>query len=49
MEDSVPEAPNELLFSFIGMSLSAKGTVAFVVSVAVSLLILAVAWRLVRT
>jgi len=44
----VPDNSNELLFSFLGMALSAKGAVALIVSVAVSLLIIAVAWRLVR-
>ena len=38
---------NELLFTFLGLAVSAKGSVAFFVAVAVSLLILAVAWRLV--
>ena len=41
--------PNQILFTFWGMSLSASGAVALIVSVAVSLLIVAVAWRLVRT
>jgi hypothetical protein len=49
MEESVSDTPNELLFSFLGMALSARGTVAFVVAVAVSILIIAVAWRLVQT
>jgi hypothetical protein len=44
----VPDNPNELLFSFIGMSLSARGAVAFIVAMAVAVLILATAWRLVR-
>jgi hypothetical protein len=47
MEESVPDTPNELLFSFLGLAVSAKGTVAFFVATAVSMLILAVAWRLV--
>jgi hypothetical protein len=47
MEESVPDTPNELLFSFLGMKLSARGVVALVMAAAVSTLILAVAWRLV--
>jgi hypothetical protein len=47
MEESVSDAPNEVLFSFIGLAVSAKGTVAFLVAMAVSMLNLAVAWRLV--
>ena len=46
MEESVPDASNELLFSFIGLAVSARGTVAFFVAGAVSVLILVVAWRL---
>jgi hypothetical protein len=38
----------ELLFSFLTLNLAASGQVAFIVAVAVSVLILAVAWRLVR-
>jgi hypothetical protein len=48
MEKSVPDIPNELLFSFLGMALSAKGVVALVMAGSVSLLIIALAWRLVR-
>lgn len=44
----MPDTSNELLFSFLGMALTARGAVAFIVAVAVSLLIIAVAWRLVR-
>jgi hypothetical protein len=39
---------DELLFSFWGMALSAKGAVAFVMAGSVSILIIAVAWRMVR-
>jgi hypothetical protein len=44
----VADKPNELLFSFLTMKVSASGAVSFVLAVAVSLLILAMAWRLVR-
>jgi hypothetical protein len=47
MEESVPRNPNELLFSFLTLKVSAKGGVAFVMAIAVSTLIFAVAWRLV--
>lgn len=47
MEESVVDNSNELLFSFLGLAVTARGTVSFFVAVAVSLLILAVAWRLV--
>jgi hypothetical protein len=46
-EESVPEASNELLFSFIGLAVSARGPVAFFIAAAVSILIVAVAWRLI--
>jgi hypothetical protein len=48
MEECVPmpDTPNELLFSFLSMTVSAKGSVAFFVAAAVSILILAVAARL---
>ena len=45
----MPDTSNELLFSFFWMALSAKGVVALVMAGAVSVLIIAVAWRLVRT
>jgi hypothetical protein len=44
-EDSVPENPNHLLFSFFGMKLSAEGRIAFMLAAAVSILIIAIAWR----
>jgi hypothetical protein len=44
----VPDAQNQLQFSFLTLHLFANGEVSFVVAVAVSLLILAVAWRMVR-
>jgi len=47
MEKSVPGKSNELLFSFLTLKVSAKGGVAFIVAAAVSVLIVAVAWRLV--
>jgi low affinity Fe/Cu permease len=48
MEECVPmpDTPNELLFTFLTMTVSAKGSVAFFVAAAVSVLILAVASRL---
>jgi hypothetical protein len=49
MEDSVSDTPNELLFSFLGMALTARGAIAFVMAIAVSILIIAIAWRLART
>jgi hypothetical protein len=45
----MPSSTDELLFSFVGMALSARGVVALVMAGAVSVLIVAVAWRLVRT
>jgi hypothetical protein len=39
MEESVPDTPNELLFSFLGMALTARGAVAFIIAIAVSILI----------
>jgi hypothetical protein len=39
---------NEVLLSFMTLNVSANGRVAFMVAAAVSLLIVAVAWRLVR-
>lgn len=45
----MPDNSNELLFSFFGMALSAKGAVAYVMAAAVAVLIVAVAWRMVRT
>jgi hypothetical protein len=46
-EDSVPENPNHLLFSFFGMKLSAQGRIAFMLAAAVSILIISIAWRFV--
>jgi hypothetical protein len=39
---------NQLLFSFLTLNVSASGRVSFLVAGAVSLLIAAVAWRLVQ-
>jgi hypothetical protein len=43
----VPANPNQFLFSLWGMKVSASGAVSFVLAASVSVLILAVAWRLV--
>jgi hypothetical protein len=48
MEESVPNDPNEVLFSFMTLQVSASGKVSFVVAGAVSLMIVAIAWRMVR-
>jgi hypothetical protein len=48
MEESVPNDPNEVLFSFMTLQVSASGKVSFVVAGAVSLMIVAIAWRVVR-
>jgi hypothetical protein len=48
VEESVFDTPNEVLFSFMTMALQARGPVAFIMAGAVALLIVAVAWRLVR-
>lgn len=48
MEESVTDKPNELQFSFLTLKLSARGGVAFVMAVAVSLLIIAIAYRVVQ-
>jgi hypothetical protein len=45
MEESVADKSNELLFSFPTLQVAASGAVSFVVGAAVSLLIIAVAWR----
>ncbi len=39
---------NKVLFSFLTLQVAASGRVAFIVAAAVSILIVAVAWRLVR-
>jgi hypothetical protein len=44
----VTDIQNELQFSFLTLHLFANGEVSFVVAVAVSLLIIAVAWRVAR-
>jgi hypothetical protein len=46
MEKYVAHNPEKLLFSFLMLNVSASGRVAFIVVVAVSVLIVAVAWRL---
>jgi hypothetical protein len=38
--------PNELVFQFLALSVSAKGIAALMVGVAVALLIGAIAWRI---
>jgi hypothetical protein len=48
MEESVSDKPEELLFSFWTLHVSASGSVSFIVAAAVSMLIVAVAWRIVR-
>jgi hypothetical protein len=48
MEESVPDTPEKVLLSFWMLEVSASGRVAFIVGGAVALLLLAVAWRLVR-
>ena len=47
MEESVPDAPNEILLSFLGLAVAAKGSAALIVGSAVSLLIVVLAYRLV--
>ena len=44
----MPDNQDELLFSFLALHLAASGQVSFMVAVAVSLFIVAVAWRIVR-
>jgi hypothetical protein len=48
MEESVADIPENVLLSFLSLQVSASGRVAFVVGAAVALLIVALAWRLVR-
>jgi hypothetical protein len=48
MEDSVVDAPENVLLSFLTLQVSANGRVAFIIGGAVALLIVALAWRLVR-
>lgn len=40
--------PNEFWFSFLAFELTARGDVAFIMAVSVSVLIVALAWLLVR-
>jgi len=49
MEESVSDNPNELWFSFLTLTLSARGSVAFLMAIAVSALIFALAWRLIKS
>ena len=42
------DTPENVLLSFLTLQVSASGRVALVVGVAVALLIVAVAWRVVR-
>jgi hypothetical protein len=39
----------ELLFSFLSLNVSASGRVAFIVASAVSILIVAIAWRVAKS
>lgn len=48
MEESVSDTPTEILFSFLTLALQARGPVAYIVAIAVSALILVLAWRLLR-
>jgi hypothetical protein len=48
MEESVTNKDNELQFSFLTLKLFARGRVAFVMAGAVSLLIVAIAYRVVQ-
>jgi hypothetical protein len=49
MEGSVPDKPNQMLFSLFGLKVAAQGRITFMLAGAVSLLIVAVAWRLVMS
>jgi hypothetical protein len=44
----VDGAPNELVFGFLTLTLSAKGPAALWLVIPVSLLLIAVAWRIAR-
>jgi len=48
-EESVPVNPEQLLFSLFAMNVSATGTVALIVGVALSILIVAIAWRVAKS
>jgi len=42
----VPPRPDEILFKLFGMTLSARGGVASKVAIAISIVLLAMAWRI---
>jgi hypothetical protein len=44
----VAEFPGELLFELFGLKLSAHGEIALLMAAPVAILMLAVAWRIVR-
>jgi hypothetical protein len=48
MEESVTDKPNELQFSFLTLRLFARGRVALVMAGAVSLLIIAISYRVIQ-
>ena len=48
MENSVSDTFNELLVSFFGLAVTARGPIAIYIAVAVAMLIVAIAWRVVR-
>jgi hypothetical protein len=48
MEKSVTEASSKFVFNALGVSLSAEGLVALALAVPISLLLAAIAYRIVR-
>jgi hypothetical protein len=48
-EESVPDAPSQVLLSFLALTVSASGEVSLPVALAISVLIVAVAWRVIKS
>jgi hypothetical protein len=45
----VPDAPSQVLLSFLALTVSASGEVSLPVALAISVLIVAVAWRVIKS
>jgi hypothetical protein len=48
-EESVPDAPSQVLLSFLVLTVSASGEVSLPIALAISVLIVAVAWRVIKS
>jgi hypothetical protein len=44
-----PNNPEEIVFKLLALSVAARGWVAFAVAVPVAVILLAIAWRIVRS